>query len=148
MVSLPMPDSRDSLINNLKKTVFYDLLDIAGRVFIVVRYSENVVIGTRGFLPDEKENGLVLVFNPRMNFRWENDAIHATLSFKSSPQKCHIPADDIIAIYSPEVQAQFVIVPRDEEKNDPVSGPDEPPAAEPAATSEKVVKVDFRRRKK
>ncbi|MGC8937897.1 MAG: hypothetical protein ACP5KH_02755, partial [Thermodesulfovibrio sp.] len=66
-------------LNELKKQTFFDLLELAGRVFIIVDYDESVVIGKRGFLPEEKERGLVLVFNSRMKFSWENDAITATL---------------------------------------------------------------------
>jgi hypothetical protein len=55
-------------LNELKKTVFYELLNLAGRVLIVVRYSESVSVGNRGLLPEEKENGLVLVLTCRMHF--------------------------------------------------------------------------------
>lgn len=31
-------------LNDLKKKVFYEMLDLGGRVFLLVRYSEDVLI--------------------------------------------------------------------------------------------------------
>lgn len=67
-------------LEELKKQVFYEMLNIVGRVFIAVRYGENVVIGKRGFLPQEMEKGLVLVFNQKMNFTWDDVGITTTLA--------------------------------------------------------------------
>lgn len=98
-------------VNGLKKHVFYELLNLAGRVFMLVRYSEHAVLGNRGFTAEEKENGIILVLNSRMNFQWDEYGITGTLVFGTSPQKCFIPLDDISAIYSPELGAQFIVSP-------------------------------------
>ncbi|HMK56037.1 MAG TPA: hypothetical protein VK448_05310 [Dissulfurispiraceae bacterium] len=95
-------------IDNLKRYVFYELLDMAGRVMVLVKYSPDVVIGNRGFIGDEKETGIVLVFNPKMKFNWDEFGITATLVFGAAPQKCFIPADCVAAVYSPEMNMQFV----------------------------------------
>jgi len=94
-------------LEELKKRVFYDMLNMAGRVFIAVRYGEDVVIGKRSFLHEEKEKGLVLVFNRKMNFTWDDAGIRVTLVFGTSPEKCFIPQESIITIFSPELNAQF-----------------------------------------
>lgn len=134
-------------MNALKKNVFYEMLDMAGRVFIVARYSENVIIGNRGFTEDEKKNGMVLVFNKSMNFSWDDSGITSTLVFGTSPQKCFIAADDIVAIYSPELSAQFITA---------LQTPAEAPGKKDKAgtepdqeekTGSNVVKVDFRRKR-
>lgn len=145
-----MIDSRSALLSNLKETVFYDLLNMTGRVFIVIKFSESVIVGNRGFLPEEKENGLVLVFNSGMRFRWEGNAIDATLSFGLRTEKCYIPADDIIAIYSPEAQAQFITAPSQSVTTvDDRSGKeDNAPSTEGKEKNENVVRVDFRSKKK
>ncbi|WP_353683784.1 ClpXP protease specificity-enhancing factor SspB [Thermodesulfovibrio sp. 3907-1M] len=96
-------------LNDLKRQTFFDLLELAGRVFIVVDYDESVVIGKRGFLPEEKERGLILVFNSRMKFNWENDAITATLVFGSTPEKCYIPVNAIAAVFSPDLRVQLSV---------------------------------------
>ncbi|BCB95324.1 hypothetical protein JZK55_02460 [Dissulfurispira thermophila] len=96
-------------MNNLKKHIFFEFLNLAGKVFVLVKYSENVILGNRGFTAEEKKNGIILVFNSKMNFMWDDYGITATLVFGSSPQKCFIPSDDIVALYSPELNAQFVV---------------------------------------
>lgn len=122
-------------LNELKKTVFYEMLEAAGRVFVVSRYSENVVIGRRGFTADEKINGIVLVFNKNMNFTWDESGISSTLVFGTSPQKCYIPADDIAAVYSPEMNCQFI--------SGEQTRPKSPEEKEEVETGPNVVKVDF-----
>jgi hypothetical protein len=125
-----------SRLNGLKKNIFYEMLDMAGRVFIVARYSEDVVIGNRGFTEEEKRNGIVLVFNKSMNFTWDDFGISSTLVFGTSPQKCFVPLDHIVAIYSPELRSQFITsseIPGSEETGEK-AGPN-------------VVQVDFTKKK-
>ena len=132
-----------SALNDLKKQVFYGLLEIAGRVFVLVEHADGVVIGTRGFLPEEKEKGIVLVFNSKMDFQWNDLGISARLVFGTTPQQCFIPPDAIVSIFSPEVSAQFSVSPESGPAPDKTdAGPEERPAA-----GEKVVKVDFRKKK-
>ncbi|MCL5023116.1 MAG: hypothetical protein M1497_07095 [Nitrospirae bacterium] len=133
-------------MNELKKTVFYEMLDMAGRVFIVVRYSENVTIGNRGFTHEEKQNGIILVFSRSMNFSWGDAGIASSLVFGTSPQKCFIPPEDIIAIYSPELNSQFItaLQPSIEMpgKKEDAAGPEQ---EEPGGPN--VVRVDFSRKR-
>lgn len=96
-------------LNELKKYTFFELLELTGRVFIIVDYQEDVVIGKRGFLPEEKERGLVLVFNKRMNFKWDKDTLTATLIFGSTPEKCYIPVKAIAGVFSPDLKVQLSV---------------------------------------
>jgi hypothetical protein len=87
-----------------------------------------------------------------MNFLWDEYGITATLVFGTSPHKCFVPIDDVLAIYSPELNAQFVMSPK----------PDKGPKAMPAApetisatgktglrkSMKNVVKVDFTGKKR
>ncbi len=130
-------------LNSLKKHVFYELLHIGGRVFVLVRYSEHVVLGNRGLTDDERENGIVLVFNPGMNFQWDDYGITATLVFGSSPQKCFIPVDDIAAVYSSELNAQFIVSPMSWKMQD-----FQAESTVKAEGSGNVIKVDFTKRQK
>jgi hypothetical protein len=134
-------------MNALKKDVFYHMLDMAGRVFIVARFSENVMIGARGFTEEEKKNGIILVFNKSMNFSWDDAGITSSLVFGTSAQKCFIPVEDIVAIYSPELNSQFITpfqVPAEtpQEKDGGATG-----AELEDKTGSNVVKVDFRRKR-
>jgi len=48
-------------LNELKKYTFFEILELSGRVFIIVDYDENVVIGERGFFcKRKKKEGLCL----------------------------------------------------------------------------------------
>jgi hypothetical protein len=132
-------------LQEIMAQVFFDMLAVGGRVFVAIRYDKDVVIGRRGFLPEEKEKGLVLVFNQKMKFDWDDAGISATLVFGTSPEKCFIPLGSIMTIFSPELNAQFSVLPAekapaaDETDRDKEKGP---------SGGEKVIKVDFRGRKK
>ncbi|HXX80953.1 MAG TPA: ClpXP protease specificity-enhancing factor SspB [Thermodesulfovibrionales bacterium] len=130
----------DQKLNELKRKVFQEILDIVGRVFIVARHSEHVIIGKRGFTEEEKKDGIVLVFNVHMNFVWDESGISSTLVFGTTPQKCFVPAADIVAIYSPELQCQFISAPQISQEMPPSK--DEKEKAGP-----NVVKVDFSKKK-
>lgn len=142
-----MSETTRQILNNLKKTIFYDLLNLAGRVFIVVQYSEDVEIGNRGFLPEERENGLILVFNSRMNFTWDNGGILGHLVFGTSPEKCFVPEDDIVAIYSPELETHFSTAVKSNVSPPELVSEKKKPSAETKG-SKKIVKVDFSKKKK
>ena len=99
--------------NQLKylKNLFYDLLNDYGKVYIIVKYSDLTIIGTRGFTIDEKEKGLVLVFtkNNHRRLHWtEEGNIIAALSFGNNRlENCFIHHDDIIALYSPDAMVKY-----------------------------------------
>jgi hypothetical protein len=94
------------------QTLFYDILNDYGKVYIAVRHSENTVIGMRGFSDEEKKKGLMLVFTQK-NCRgliWSDDgSIQATLGFGAGnkPEKCFLYADDIISVFSPDAKIKF-----------------------------------------
>lgn len=145
-------------LNELKKNTFYQLLNLAERVYILVKYSENVKVGTRGFQQEEKEHGLVLVLNTKMHFTWDEYGLSTKLAFGNSVQKCFIPSDDIIAVYSPELNSQLVIGPQPLAKPDTkkkgrknikkASPPEEVLADKEENKKSKVVKVDFQKKRK
>jgi hypothetical protein len=132
-------------LTELKKNIFYDLLNIARRVFILVRYSDKVRIGERGFLPEEKENGIILVFNQKMNFEWNEEGISATLGFGTKTEKCFIPPKSIISVFSPDVNAQFSVSAEEESVIPQKAAPDK---KEISSTDDKVIKVNFGRKSK
>ncbi|MCX8031656.1 MAG: ClpXP protease specificity-enhancing factor SspB [Thermodesulfovibrionales bacterium] len=129
-----------SKINELKRHVFYELLYLVGRVFIVVTYSPDVILGNRGFTHEEKEKGIVLVFNSAMRFTWDEKGINATLFFNNIAHKCFIPSENISAIYSPELNAHFIL-PLYHQEN-------ELKDIENLKNSKKVITVDFKNKRK
>ncbi|MFO0753275.1 MAG: hypothetical protein U0411_08130 [Thermodesulfovibrionales bacterium] len=147
-------EAPDATLNALKKHIFYEFLQSAGRVFVLVRYSDKVVLGTRGFTPEEKENGIILVFNSKMNFSWDEYGITVTLVFGTSPQRCSIPANDITAVYSPEMGAQFVVTLQSRKPLEAASEEKIKPEGERAIggkvqePARNVIQVDFTKKKK
>ncbi len=123
------------------------MLDMAGRVFIVAQYSENVLIGNRGFTEDERKNGIVLVFNKSMSFSWDDAGISSSLVFGTSPQKCFVPAEDIVAIYSPELNSQFVTPFRPPATTPEEGGREGVGSDREEVTGSNVVKVDFSKKR-
>ena len=122
-------------------------MELAGRVFVVARHSDDVSVGRRGFVGDEVENGVTLVFNDRMRFDWDEVGIKATLVFGSSAEKCVVPAKDIVAIFSPDLGVQFMVSP-DGGKAIKELSEDAPEVKEPHELDRdgNVIKVDFKKK--
>jgi len=94
------------------QNLFYDLLNDFGRVYVVVKYSDNTTIGNRGFTEEEKENGLVLIFNLKnhKNLQWNEDgSIITALGFGAAnrSEKCYLHADDIVSVFSPDARVKY-----------------------------------------
>jgi len=102
------------MTNQIKylRNLFYDLLNDYGRAFVVVRYSDKTIIGARGFTEEEKEKGLVLVFNSRnhKNLQWTEDgSIVAAIGFGAGNriENCFIHHEDIVAVFCPDAKVKF-----------------------------------------
>jgi hypothetical protein len=121
-------------INELKREVFFRLLEMAERVYVLVRHSDSVMIGNRGFLKEERENGIVLVFNKSMKFVWDDSGIHATLVFGTAAEKCYIPPEDL--------GVQLMVAP-EESSEEP---PKESKGEKERGGDKKIIKVDFRKK--
>lgn len=135
-------------MNKLKKHIFYEMLSLAGRVFILVRHADDVMIGRRGFLPEEKEKGIVLVLNSRMNFTWDDEGISVKLMFGTVPEQCFIPAHRIMSVFSPELNAQFSMTTEGMEKTaSGDSAKQKRPAKEKSPAVDNIIPVDFKRKK-
>jgi hypothetical protein len=94
------------------QNLFHDLLNDYGRAFVVVKYSDQTIIGARGFTEEEKEKGLVLVFSTRnhKNLQWTEDgSIVAALGFGAGNriENCFIHHEDIVAVFCPDAKVKF-----------------------------------------
>lgn len=129
-------------LDDLKKEVFFSLLNLAGRVYIAIEYGDDVLIGRRGFMPEEKEHGLILVFNNKMKFTWDDYGISTTLVFGQTPEKCFVPQERIVSVFSPELNVQFSAAPQPRQDEGP-KPQQQPKESAPSAKDEKVIKVEF-----
>lgn len=94
------------------QNLFYELLNDYRQVYVIVKYSENSIIGQRGYTDDEKEKGIVLVFNQRnyKNLQWTDDgSIIATLGFgmNNRTEKCFFHCDDIVSVFAPGAKVRL-----------------------------------------
>jgi hypothetical protein len=94
------------------KNLFYELLNDYGSVFIVVKYSDRTTLGDRGCTDEEKEKGIILVFNHKNHrpLQWTEDgSIVTTLAFgiNNRPENCFLHCDDIVTVYSPDARVKF-----------------------------------------
>ena len=94
------------------QNLFYDLLNDYGRAFVVVKHSDRTIIGNRGFTDEEKNKGLIMVFNSRnhKNLQWTEDgSIVAALGFGTNNriENCFIHHEDIVAVFSPDAEVKF-----------------------------------------
>jgi len=135
------------------QNLFYDLLNDYGRVYIIVKYSDKTKIGNRGFTDEEKQKGLVLVFNDKnyKTLQWTDDgSIISSLGFGSGnkPENCFIHADDIASIYSPDAMIKFDRWDMLEAKEAPSESKEIKAAKKDAASAGKIVSLDrFRKTK-
>ncbi len=143
----------DPSLDTLKQHVFFELMNIAGRVYIIVRYSERVKLGNRGFTEEEKEKGIVLVFNHAMNFRWEDGAITARLSFGTTVERCFIPSEDIVVVFSPDIDVRLIVGDKKVEsskkptQNTGTTKSKQTKSSSPKPTGGKVIEVDFTKKR-
>jgi hypothetical protein len=96
------------------QNLFYELMNDYGQVYMVVKFSEETVVGNRGFTDEEKAKGLVLVFNRHnhKNLQWtEEGSVIATLGFGTGnrAEKCFFHFDDIVSVFSPDAGVKFDI---------------------------------------
>jgi len=140
-------------LGDIKRDLFYRLLNDAGRVFVHVRPSMELEIGRRGLVGDELKNGITLVFNSRMKFDWGDYGIEVTLVFGSTPEKCFIPSNAIDSVYSPELKVQLLMEQSDEappamDRNNHGAGEKHSDkAVRSAKVDGNVIEVDFQKRK-
>lgn len=123
---------KNDALNKIKEKMLYGVLDAVGRVMVVVRFSEDVLIGNRGFTKDEKEKGLLLVLNKLQNWVWK-DGIEGNFTFgELGVMKCFIPADSIVSIISQELGIQLITFIQEEKEEE---------------LPKNVIVVDFKNRK-
>lgn len=97
--------------NTIKEKVLFDILNEVGKVQVIVKYSEDVHIGSREFSKLEKEIGLLLVLNKNKNWVWNEEyrGIQGEFIFgEYGVQKCFIPVSSIVSIISQELGVQLV----------------------------------------
>jgi hypothetical protein len=111
------PDGWGGLILIMKKQVeylqrlFYDIWNDFGSVYLHVKHSNRTSIGKRGFIEEEKKQGLILVFNSKTNNTLDWDAegnLTCVLAFGARKEDIYVHHDDLLGVFSPEAGVQFL----------------------------------------
>jgi YD repeat-containing protein len=91
--------------------LFYDIWNDFGSVYLLVKYSIRTSIGKRGFTEEEKEQGLVLVFNNKTStaLNWDAEGnLTCVVAFGTRKENISIHHDDLLGVFSPEAGVQFL----------------------------------------
>jgi len=104
--------------------LFHDIWNDFGKVYLLVKYSSKTSIGKRGFTAEEREKGLILVFNNKTNSKldWDTDGnLTCILAFGTRKEDVFIHHDDLLGVFSPEAKVQFF---RNDVVNEPADAPE------------------------
>ena len=129
--------------------LFYDLWNDFGSVYLVVAHSDRTRIGRRGFTAEEKERGLILVFNDRTSekLEWDDEGnVSCVLAFGARKEELFLHHDDLAGVFSPEAGVQLLRGDRSKEQDAPSTEP-APEPARPEGGASQVVSLDRYRRK-
>jgi len=91
--------------------LFWDIWIDFGSVYLLVKHSERTSIGERGFTDEEKERGLVLVFNDKTNktMAWDAEGnLTCVLAFGTRREDVYVHHDDLQGVFSPDAGVQFM----------------------------------------
>ena len=124
---------------------FYDIWNDFGSAYLLVKHSDNTIIGKRGFTEEEKKHGIVLVFNNRTSNQmdWDDEGnVSCVLAFGARKEDVSIHHDDLLAVFSPDARVQYV---RSDMRTEPgpASGTDAG-----AGEGQQVVSLDSFKKKK
>jgi stringent starvation protein B len=69
-----------------------------------------VVIGERGFVEKEKEEGIILVFGKESykDFEWDDDKVYVSMRFSGKWENLEIPIIAIQAIFNNPLKPDFI----------------------------------------
>ena len=126
--------------------LFYDIWNDFGSVYLIVKYSGNTRIGKRGFTEEEKQQGMILVFNDKTSntLNWDAEGnLTCVLAFGTRKEDVFIHHDDLLGVFSSEAGVQFL-------RSDAGKEPEAPPEtnAGHGGDNQVVSMSSFRKRKK
>lgn len=131
----------------IKKSIFEVLLEEANTFYIHCIDHPQLVIGDRGLIGKEKEEGIVLVLGPYSyrNLHWDEKGISCEMNF-AKWEYVYIPYESIFRFFDKAGQClfQFLVIQNNEqelEKKEEALQKDQ-------NEQEKVIKIDFTKKNK
>ncbi|AEI15112.1 hypothetical protein Flexsi_1462 [Flexistipes sinusarabici DSM 4947] len=139
-------------MSKFKKQVLELLFDFYDKFYMHVVPAGDIRIGERGFVGNESEHGLVLVFGASSykNLRWDNNALYADMRFSGKWESLVIPFQSIVTVFDDPGKPDFVFkFSMDTEKESGGNNKDKEKSADKSrvkSSNGKIVKVDFSRK--
>lgn len=95
---------------NYRKDILSTVFDNYDKFYMHVAPLEDVIIGKRGLLNQESEQGIVLVFGKSSykDFEWDEKFIYTTMKFGGAWEHLMIPINGIKAIFDDPVNPEFI----------------------------------------
>jgi len=139
-------------MSKFKKQILELLFDFYDKFYMHVVPAGDIRIGERGFIGNESEHGLVLVFSASSykNLRWDENSLYADMRFSGKWESLAIPFQSIVTVFDDPGKPEFVFKFSVYIEKEPTGKNDEKEqSAEKSrvkSSTGKVVKVDFSRR--
>jgi len=139
-------------MSKFKKQILELLFDFYDKFYMHVVPAGDIRIGERGFIGNESEHGLVLVFSASSykNLRWDENSLYADMRFSGKWESLAIPFQSIVTVFDDPGKPEFVFKFSVYIEKEPTGKNDEKEqSAEKSrvkSSNGKVVKVDFSRR--
>jgi len=139
-------------MSKFKKQVLELLFDFYDKFYMHVVPAGDIHIGERGFLGNENEHGLVLVFSASSykNLRWDENALYANMRFSGKWESLVIPFQSVVTVFDDPGKPDFVFKFAVETEKEPSSkNKEKEKSADKSrvkSSNGKIVKVDFSRR--
>jgi hypothetical protein len=140
-------------MKKFKKSILNLLFDYYDKFYIHVAPLKSVVIGKRGLVGEEQENGLVLVFgaNSYKALKWDDEYMYVDMRFSGKWETVQVPFDAIVAAFDEPSQPSFIMrftVAPDEvdvasEETKKTKKESSKSSGRLASTRDNVVKIDF-----
>lgn len=135
-----------------KKQVLELLFDFYDKFYMHVVPAGDIRIGERGFIGNESEHGLVLVFSASSykNLRWDENALYADMRFSGKWESLVIPFKSVATVFDDPGKPNFVFkFSMYTEKESSGKNKEKGKSADKSrveSSDGKVVKVDFSKR--
>jgi stringent starvation protein B len=97
-------------MKNFKKNIIMEVFKHYEKVYMHVAPLPEVVIGERGFVEKEKEEGIILVFGKESykDFEWDDDKVYVSMRFSGKWENLEIPIIAIQAIFNNPLKPDFI----------------------------------------
>lgn len=97
-------------MKGFQQTIFKTILDNYEKFYVHLMPHTNLIIGSRGLIGDEKQNGIVLVFSSysydKLNI--DDNSIAVNMKFAGSWESLYIPVECISAIFNDPMKPEFM----------------------------------------